>query len=116
MSRVKPQIDRSFIGVWPNGKAPVFGTDDCRFESYHSSQHQRNRRLLYVTAPSREEVLRLWFEIHKHIPVDWKDKDKIKAFKNSSDHYAKSWSRLNCDEQGWVCEQISNHHKNIRYE
>ena len=25
-------------GVWPSGKATVFGTEDRRFESYHPSQ------------------------------------------------------------------------------
>lgn len=31
-------------GVWPSGKATVFGTEDRRFESYHPSQYFR-----YVT-------------------------------------------------------------------
>ena len=26
-------------GVWPSGKATVFGTEDRRFESYHPSQY-----------------------------------------------------------------------------
>ena len=31
-------IKRSGFGMWPSGRAPVFGTVDRRFESYHPSQ------------------------------------------------------------------------------
>lgn len=62
----------------------------------------------------REEVLKLWFKIHDHLPVDWHNKQSIKTFSAASDFYAKSWLRLDNADQGWVCEQISNHHKTTR--
>jgi len=62
--------------------------------------------LLYVTAPSKEQVLKNWYEISKSIPVDWKDKESIKRFKQACERYTKPWDRLDYEEQGWVCENI----------
>lgn len=28
-------------GMWPKGKAPVFGTGRCRFDSYHSKRKRK---------------------------------------------------------------------------
>lgn len=39
LNRAKVQSNyRDTIGVWPSGRATVFGTGDRRFESYHPSQ------------------------------------------------------------------------------
>ena len=40
------------------------------------------------------------------MPIDWKDKESIKRFKQACDRYTKPWDRLDYEEQGWVCEQI----------
>jgi len=67
--------------------------------------------LLYVTAPSKELVLNYWFDLQTFIPVNWNDKHSIKAFQNAQDKYAKTWSKLSYEDQGWVCEHISIHMK-----
>jgi hypothetical protein len=36
-------VETAEDGMWPNGKAIVFGTGDCRFESYHSKDRERER-------------------------------------------------------------------------
>ena len=67
------------------------------------------RRLLYDTAPSKEQVLVYWNSLYKLSPVDWNNKDKVKEFRLSLDLYSKSWSKLRYDEQGWVCEKINDY-------
>ena len=46
--------------------------------------------------------------MHSTIPVDWSSKESIKQFKTASEHYAKAWSKLSYEQQGWVCECISH--------
>lgn len=53
-------------------------------------------------------VLELWHKINQFIPVNWDDKSSVNDFKKAVDYYAKSWSKLKSEEQGWVCEMISN--------
>ncbi len=62
--------------------------------------------MIYVTAPSKEQILRSWYEIYKEIPVNWKDKESIKKFKTACDKYSKAWDKLDYEEQGWICEKI----------
>jgi hypothetical protein len=63
--------------------------------------------LLYVNAPSAKVVLTYWYDIRKTIPVDWNNKESIKRFREASDKYAKTWSKLSSEDQGLVCEYIS---------
>jgi hypothetical protein len=64
--------------------------------------------LIYDNAFGREHILTSWYELVKLSPVNWKDKESIKRFRIASDAYAKTWSRLDYEEQGWISEQILN--------
>lgn len=57
-------------------------------------------------APSKEEVLNLYYELFRFIPVNWNDKESIKQFKLASDKYSKMYSRLDHTDQGWISEQL----------
>jgi hypothetical protein len=46
--------------------------------------------------------------LFKLLPVNWKDKESVRTFRIASDTYAKAWSKLNDEDQGWICEQILN--------
>jgi len=54
----------------------------------------------------KEQVLTNWYEISKSMPVDWRDKESIKQFKQACERYSKPWDKLDYEEQGWVSEQI----------
>ena len=45
------------------------------------------------------------------MPVNWQNKESIKLFKLACEHYSKSWEKLDYEQQGWVCEQISRQNK-----
>lgn len=56
---------------------------------------------------TKEQVLSQWFGLYDLIPVDWNNKESISSFKNASNFYSKSWSKLSYSDQGWVSEQIN---------
>jgi len=62
--------------------------------------------LTYDNAPSKEDILKNWYEISKFIPVNWNDKESIKSFKQACERYSKPWDKLDYEAQGWVSEQI----------
>ena len=55
----------------------------------------------------KEQVLSFWHELLNSKPVNWKDKTSIKEFSKLHDRYAKAYSALSMQEQGWVSEQVS---------
>ena len=55
----------------------------------------------------KEQVLVYWHELFNAKPVDWKDKTPIKEFSKLHDRYAKAYSTISMEEQGWVSEQVS---------
>ena len=58
-----------------------------------------------------DDVLSFYNEIGKTIPVDWKNKDSIKKFKDASDKYAKTYNKLSNDDQSIVSETIARNNK-----
>lgn len=56
----------------------------------------------------KEYVLSLWNVLNSCPPIIITDRDTIKKFRTAHDHYAKTWSKLSSDDQGWISMTILN--------
>ena len=56
---------------------------------------------------TKEDVLSFWVEMNDAVGRE----DGGLAFKYLADRYAKSFSKLDVEQQGWVSEKISSYHR-----
>jgi hypothetical protein len=49
---------RGIVGVWPSGKAPVFGSGDQRFESFYS-----NKKKIAQLVEQQSPKLLIWVQV-----------------------------------------------------
>lgn len=76
-------------GVWPNGRATVFGAVKCRFESYHSREYRERMLANRVTKrKSGYKTKKGWIEL----PYTSKKRERLRE-KRRKEGYIRGWAR-----------------------